>query len=547
MSRTLLHESTSLVEAAKPTDGPGRLRVKVIDAGTGSSGVYTEALLKQAAKDRVFHAGLHCYIDHPSESEQWERPERSIKDLAGVLATDAVFENGGLYADVKVFSAWRKPIADMAESIGMSIRAQAEVGSTDDNGRPVFSKILSAESVDFVTHAGRGGAVLSVLESARVQEARNVGQWIESRIHRDFTVLADDMAGEGRLTREERIALSSAIGDALAAFVSKIEDAAPQLYSRDLWAEPGTATAAEAAVAEASAEQRGEELRILVKDAHKAGPDEYVWLIDYDETACIALFSHETKAGVRVMRQGYTLTGDVATALTGDPVEVRRVITYEPVTEAATTAVEAVQVSESATTQTTDTTPVPAREAAPAAEPHPPAVEAGTNPPHKKEEAPMPQIPVDEARLTSLQEKAERVPALEAAKEAADKRAEAAESERDEYKRRATQAEAKAKADRFARNLIGEANKDLVPASVELILTEAMRDDLPLNEDGSLDTDKFAGVVNESRKAHETFLATVAEESGLGTVRGLGATQAAVVSEADFDKAVARAFGRKDQ
>ncbi|NGZ99632.1 hypothetical protein G5V59_02545 [Nocardioides sp. W3-2-3] len=85
------------------------------------------------------------------------------------------------------------------------------------------------KSVDWVTRPGRGGKVLQVLESARdVTEARSIGQWVESRIHRDFTVLADDMAGDGRLTREERISLSAAIGDGLAAFVAKVEADAPQ-------------------------------------------------------------------------------------------------------------------------------------------------------------------------------------------------------------------------------------------------------------------------------------------------------------------------------
>jgi hypothetical protein len=81
-----------------------------------------------------------------------------------------------------------------------------------------------------------------------VREARNVGQWMESRIHLSFTCIADEMFGDGRLTREERIALSKGIGAALDAFTASLEATAPQLYS----ATCGPTPEALAAVAEAN-------------------------------------------------------------------------------------------------------------------------------------------------------------------------------------------------------------------------------------------------------------------------------------------------------
>lgn len=72
----------------------------------------------------------------------------------------------------------------------------------------------------------------------RLQEARNTGEWLESRLHLMFTEIADGMFGDGRLTRDERIALSSAIGGALDAFRTKVEEVAAQLYTRDPYAEP---------------------------------------------------------------------------------------------------------------------------------------------------------------------------------------------------------------------------------------------------------------------------------------------------------------------
>jgi hypothetical protein len=73
--------------------------------------------------------------------------------------------------------------------------------------------------------------------SKLLDEARNAGNWFEARIHRDFTEVADRLFGEGNLTREERINLSTAIGEGLKSFSATLESLAPQLFSRDPYAE----------------------------------------------------------------------------------------------------------------------------------------------------------------------------------------------------------------------------------------------------------------------------------------------------------------------
>jgi hypothetical protein len=157
-------------EAGTATTGTGaRLKIQIINEGQGSSGFYPADVLEQAATDKVFNAGTLMFADHPTESEDWQRPERSIKDLVGVLATDAVFEGGALIAEANIFSGWRDQINDMKDTIGVSIRAGAEVAIEDNGGGPVqvIKRLTHAASVDFVTMAGRGGAILEVLESAR--------------------------------------------------------------------------------------------------------------------------------------------------------------------------------------------------------------------------------------------------------------------------------------------------------------------------------------------------------------------------------------------
>lgn len=229
----------TLAEAVAPT-GTGRFLIQLIDAGWGTSGHYSAEVLEQAARDRVFGAGTQMFTDHPTPTEDYERPARSVKDLAAVLVEDARYDPQAraLVAEARVYGPWRAPLSEMAGDIGVSIRAIAEGDAGQVEGRTGFvvDRLVEGLSVDFVTKAGRGGRVLEVLEGAKaVAEARNIGQWVEARLHANFTAIADDLFGDGRLTREERIALSASIGDALGAFVGRLEQAAPALYTRDLW------------------------------------------------------------------------------------------------------------------------------------------------------------------------------------------------------------------------------------------------------------------------------------------------------------------------
>lgn len=242
-SEAAITESTTLAEATRGQQPTGRrMRIKLIDAGWGSSGYYSPAVLAEAAKNGVFPAGTHMYADHPSASEAMDRPERSVKDLAAVTTTPATFADGGLYAEAQVFTPFREILAEKRDAIGVSIRAAgtAEHGEAEGRTGPIITSLTEGISVDFVTRAGRGGQIVEVLESARTQlrEAASIGSWMESRIHLAFTQLADDMYGRGGLTRDERIALSNAIGDGLTAFVSAVDANAPQLYQRDVWDDP---------------------------------------------------------------------------------------------------------------------------------------------------------------------------------------------------------------------------------------------------------------------------------------------------------------------
>lgn len=165
---------TDLIDLSEAIRSDGTLPVMLINPGWGSSGYYGADVLEAAGNDRVFPRGTQMYVDHPGIAERMDRPERSVRDLAAVLETDGVWQaNGpegpGLYAQAKVFEAYRPFIAEVAPYIGLSIRAAAEMGSGEAEGRKgrIVERLVEAVSVDFVTKAGRGGQVLAVLESHR--------------------------------------------------------------------------------------------------------------------------------------------------------------------------------------------------------------------------------------------------------------------------------------------------------------------------------------------------------------------------------------------
>lgn len=206
---------TEALGAVTPSKG-GRMLVRIITPGVGSSGVYPPEVLEAAAEQRVFPKGTQMFANHPSATEEADRPERSIRDLAGVLDQDAHWDGTGLVAEVRTFEPWATTLAQMHDDIGVSIRASARVEESDAQGRPIIAELVEGISVDFVTRAGRGGKVLQVLESAareafpggltaddlasRIDQALPADAWAHD--HTDTWVVYRDPNGPGLLQQE---------------------------------------------------------------------------------------------------------------------------------------------------------------------------------------------------------------------------------------------------------------------------------------------------------------------------------------------------------
>lgn len=154
---------TNLIQEAADddvADGSGKYRVTIIKPGLGSTGMYTAANLEASAY--LFTAGTQMYLDHPDYDD---RPERSLRDLAGKFLEDATIESdGSLSTTIEVYPSYNQIIKEKWDDIGISINAWSWMDVGPDGVVPVFDGVTS---VDFVTKAGAGGALLEVLEAQR--------------------------------------------------------------------------------------------------------------------------------------------------------------------------------------------------------------------------------------------------------------------------------------------------------------------------------------------------------------------------------------------
>jgi hypothetical protein len=150
-----------------------RYRARLIEGDRwGSSGYYGREVLERDGPN-VWPAGTQVFMDHPGITEQQDRPERSVRDLAGKITSTPIYEADGLYADVEFYPHVAPVIEALWDDVGMSIRASgtAESGERDGRTGPVITSLSEGVSVDVVTRAGAGGKLVQMLESARREVA----------------------------------------------------------------------------------------------------------------------------------------------------------------------------------------------------------------------------------------------------------------------------------------------------------------------------------------------------------------------------------------
>jgi hypothetical protein len=173
--------------------GGGSARVVIITEGLGNlrdRNYYTADAIKSAAKILV---GKQSYLNHPSESEEQDRPERSVRDLCGYFVDTRVgtvndpdtsetltacfgtlkfdlSESGQrARALVETALAYQKNFPeDKDVYCGISINAGgvSHPGVIDGEEVNMVTEIQEAFSADIVTKPARGGRFLALVESA---------------------------------------------------------------------------------------------------------------------------------------------------------------------------------------------------------------------------------------------------------------------------------------------------------------------------------------------------------------------------------------------
>lgn len=182
---TILQEKASIAPSKTGT----KYRARLIAPGWGSSGHYSEALLESDGPT-AFPANTPVYMDHPGQAEAQDRPERSIRDLAGKITSTPVYESDGLYADIEFYPHAAPIIEALWQDVGMSIRASgtSEAGEADGRRGNIITSLSEGLSVDVVTKAGAGGKIMQLLESAR-------GPLVEATANEKQSRLSDAVRG----------------------------------------------------------------------------------------------------------------------------------------------------------------------------------------------------------------------------------------------------------------------------------------------------------------------------------------------------------------
>ena len=239
-----------LIEKAVRKDGV--MPIKIIQPGWGSSGFYKAEVLERDGP-KVFTKGLRMFADHPTPTEEAERPERSVKDLVATLTTDAAYNatgpaGPGLYAEAKVVDSWKPVVEELAPHIGLSIRALGKAVRGEAEGRkgPIIEGIVAAKSVDLVTAAGAGGKILNLFESARARAAQPVTPGGEDSMNELQEAQAARTAAETQLAeaRAENTTLKEELAryrqaELMSQAVTFIEESVPKTLegvALDVWA-----------------------------------------------------------------------------------------------------------------------------------------------------------------------------------------------------------------------------------------------------------------------------------------------------------------------
>ena len=160
MNKKLLSESTSV---PTQTDVKGRWSAVFITPGMGSSGGWTEEVLKRDGP-HALQKGARCFVTH----ERYASGEPDPFRLWGTLVDDAHYEEGvGLVGEIDVLPSWRDRVEEVAPHTALSVYLWADTDEVTREVTRIYEDITNG--VDLVVFPGRenSGLVEKLYESAK--------------------------------------------------------------------------------------------------------------------------------------------------------------------------------------------------------------------------------------------------------------------------------------------------------------------------------------------------------------------------------------------
>ena len=198
LTRMTITYFTEAVSEAPVKKGNGRWLVAIATPGQGSSGHYSEDMLKEYGPV-AFPAGAKSFINHEGS--------RNPKDMIGTYPEGAYWDDSRkqLMGELQTFSHWQAFVEEVGPHCGMSIYMAGE-SDTDGN----VTKLLEdrQNGADLVSYPGLEGSGLveQMLESAAGSETPPANSAEDTNDGKDAT----------RMTDEQFTELKSMFADAIA-------------------------------------------------------------------------------------------------------------------------------------------------------------------------------------------------------------------------------------------------------------------------------------------------------------------------------------------
>ncbi len=164
--RDYIHESikVELNEVTAEKLAKGILPVRIIKGGfnVGKGRFYSESAVKDAVK--VFE-GIKMYANHPTPTEEKERPERDIRDWVATLKNNSLSPQKNAVGEAHIHAGWFKEMVQNLHQIGNLDQLGTSINAIGKGLRQKIEEVetfyveglVKGRSVDFVTEPGAGG------------------------------------------------------------------------------------------------------------------------------------------------------------------------------------------------------------------------------------------------------------------------------------------------------------------------------------------------------------------------------------------------------